>query len=123
MLRAIDNYYLNQEEPTKSCLMALREIITAFDKEISEAWKYHMPVFCYKGKMFCYLWTDKKTNEPYMGIVEGKRIEHPLLEQGSRSRMKILRINPMIDLPLKDIQFILGKALEFYKTGVIKIKK
>ena len=33
----------------------------------------------YQQKMFCYLWTDKKTHEPYIGIVEGNKIDHPLL--------------------------------------------
>jgi len=25
--------------------------------------------FCYKKKMFCYLWTDKKTDEPYLDLL------------------------------------------------------
>jgi len=49
-----------------------------------------MPCFVYNKKQFCYLWTDKKTNNPYLLIVEGKNIDHPLLEQGDRKRMKIL---------------------------------
>ncbi|MCB0505900.1 MAG: DUF1801 domain-containing protein [Cyclobacteriaceae bacterium] len=122
MLRDIDNYYLNQEEPTKSCMLALRDIILALDEDVTEAWKYRMPMFCYKGKMFCYLWTDKKTRQPYIGVVEGKRINHPKLEQGDRSRMKILRINPSKDLPLKAIHGILGEALNLYKKGIVKIK-
>lgn len=122
MLRAIDNYYLNHEEPNKSCLMALREIILTLDEDVSEAWKYRMPMFCYKGKMFCYLWTDKKTHQPYIGVVEGKRINHPKLEQGNRARMKIMHIDPLDDLPIETIQEILGEALHLYKSGVVKIK-
>lgn len=69
------------------------------------------------------LWVDTKTGEPYIGIVEGGRIEHPLLEQGNRMRMKILRINPNKDLPIKTIKQILNQALEFYRNGTIKLKK
>jgi hypothetical protein len=72
MLRAIDNYFLQKEEPIKSYLLALREIILKHDKNITEAWKYGMPFYCYLGKMFCYLWTHKKYKQPYLGIVEGK---------------------------------------------------
>jgi hypothetical protein len=73
----LDNFFLNQKEPVKGCLLALREIILKHDPHISAAWKYGMPFFCYKGKMFCYLWLHKKFEQPYLGIVEGKRLNHP----------------------------------------------
>lgn len=115
-------WYLKQQEPTKSCLLALRSLILKQSKLITETQKYSMPCFCYKNKMFCYLWTDKKTHEPYILMVEGKHLDHPLLEQGSRSRMKILRINPDKNLPVKTITLILKSALALYITGVIKSK-
>jgi len=114
MLDELQNYYLNQEEPNKSCLLALRDIILGFDARIYETWKYRMPVFCIGKKMFCYLWTDKLTKEPYIGMVEGNKIDHPLLEQGKRARMKILRINPVQDLPIEIIHGILNKAIALY---------
>ncbi len=82
-----------------------------------------MPCFCYKKKMFCYLWTDKKTDEPYVLMVEGKYLDHPKLEEGDRSRMKIFRVNPNKDLPVKTIENILKKALDLYRKGTIKIKE
>ena len=122
MIREIDNYYLNKAEPNKSCLLALRAIILKQDVNTNETQKYGMPCFCYKKKMFCYLWTDKKTDEPYILMVEGKYLDHPKLEEGNRSRMKIFRINPNKDLPVKTIENILQKALDLYRTGIIKIK-
>ncbi|WP_200976993.1 DUF1801 domain-containing protein [Echinicola sp. 20G] len=122
MLKETDQFYAHQEEPNRSCLLALRKVILCQDSEVSETKKYGMPCFCYKKKMFCYLWTDKKTNEPYLLMVEGKHLEHPKLETGSRSRMKIFRVNPTEDLPLEDIIEILGQALNLYKNGIIKIK-
>ncbi|MDR2948968.1 MAG: DUF1801 domain-containing protein [Prevotella sp.] len=116
------NYYLEQEEPQKSCLLALRSIILAQDKDISETIKYGMPCFCYKKKMFCYLWTDIKTKEPYILFVEGKLLNHPELEIGKRSRMKILRINPEEDIPILFIKSLLDDALNLYRNGVILIK-
>jgi hypothetical protein len=32
-----------------------------------------MPCFCYQRKAFCYLWTDKKTANPYILIAEGNQ--------------------------------------------------
>ena len=122
MTPELNNYYLNKEEPTKSCLLALRTIILNQDRYVTETRKYGMPCFCYMKKMFCYLWTDKKTDEPYILMVEGKHLNHPQLEKGARSRMKIIRVNPNKDLDLKTIESILKNALDLYKTAVIKIK-
>ena len=123
MLRDIDNFYLEKEEPIKSTLFALKEIILSLDADISTVWKYRLPFFLYKGKMFCYLWIEKKTNEPYIGVVEGNRIEHPGLEKGNRTRMKIFRVNPCEDIPIEIINLILNQALDFYRKGIIKLKK
>jgi Domain of unknown function (DU1801) len=123
MIDEIHDYYLSKDEPNKSCLLALRSIILQQDKDITETQKWGMPCFCYKKKMFCYLWADKKTGEPYILMVEGKYLDHPKLEEGDRSRMKIFRVNPNKDLPIKTIENILRKGINLYKTGVIKIKE
>ncbi|SDL87576.1 protein of unknown function (DU1801) [Pedobacter sp. ok626] len=122
MLEELQNYYLKKEEPNKGYLLALRSIILEQDENITETQKYGMPCFCYKKKMFCYLWTDKKTDEPYILMVEGKYLDHPQLEQGDRSRMKIFRVNPIEDLPIKAIKSILQEALDLYRKGIIEIK-
>jgi len=122
MIDELYPYYLNQEEPQKSCLLVLRDIILKQDKDILETVKYGMPCFCYKKKMFCYLWTDSKTKEPYILFVEGKLLHHPELEAGSRSRMKILRINPTEDLPVNLIESLLNETLDLYRNGIIKVK-
>ena len=100
----------------------MRNIILNQDDNITETKKYGMPCFCYKKKMFCYLWTDKKTDEPYILFVEGKYLNHSELEKGDRSRMKILRIDPNADLPVKTIELLLNDALDLYRTGRIKIE-
>jgi hypothetical protein len=117
----LENFYLQQKEPIKGALLALREIILRQDKDVTNVWKYGMPFFCYKGKMFCYLWFHKKYKQPYIGIVEGIRFNESFLIQENRSRMKILLLNPNKDLPLKKIENILQRAINFYKTGEIKI--
>lgn len=118
----LDNFYLKKDEPIKGCLLALKEIIISQDKEITSEWKYGMPFFCYKGKMFCYLWVHKKELKPYIGIVEGGRVTHPDLITEKRSRMKIMLFNPNKDLPIKTIKLILKQTLELYKTGEVPIK-
>lgn len=111
----LHHYYLDQEEPHKSCLLALRSLILAQDANIIETRKWGMPCFCYGKNIFCYLWTDKKTGEPYILLVEGNRLNYPELEKGDRSRMKIFRVDPGKDLPKKNIEKILQGALGLYR--------
>ncbi len=122
MIRETDNYYLSQQDPNKSCLLALRKIILEQDNAITETRKWGMPCFCYRKKMFCFLRTDKKTKKPYILFVEGKHLDHPQLEQGNRSRMKIFTIAPNSDLSLNTIRFLLKKALDLYRKGTLKIE-
>lgn len=122
MLNEQEQFYLKHDENVNACLQALRSIIIAMDKEVTAEWKYGMPMFCYKGKMFSYLWVHKKTGQPYLGIVEGKHIEHPQLLQEKRSRMKIMLFDAAKDLPVKTIKSILKQAIDLYKTGKIATK-
>lgn len=111
----LTNFYTSLDEPLKGTLLFLREQILQLHPRINEAWKYGMPFFCFGKKMFCYYWFDKQhRNRPYIGFADGYRMEHPLLEQGNRKRMKILRINPEEDLPMEDIESVLQKALIHY---------
>ena len=73
--------------------------------------------------MFCYLWTDKKTAEPYILFVEGNHLNHSKLETGNRSRMKIFRVNPTKDIPKNTVEGLLNSALDLYRNGVIQIKR
>jgi len=112
-----DNFFLNQKEPEKGCLLALRGIVLKQDPQISPAWKYGMPFFCYKGKMFCYLWVHKKLHQPYLGIVEGKRINHPNLIIEKRSRMKIILFDPKETFLLKQLKRFYSKQSIYIKPG------
>ncbi len=72
--------------------------------------------------MFCYLWVDKKTAEPYLLFVEGEHLTYPNLKSGNRKRMKTFSVNPNIDIPIKTIEKLLNTALDLYRNGVIKTK-
>jgi hypothetical protein len=120
-MKQLDDFYLKQEEPVKGIFLSLKEIILNQDKDITNVLKYGMPFFCYKGKMFCYLWIHKKYKKPYIGVVEGKHFDETFLLQEARSRMKIMLFDASEDLPLKQIEKVVDKALNLYKSGIIKI--
>jgi hypothetical protein len=115
MLRPIDNFFLKQEEPLKTCLLFLRSHILKQDGHLTESWKYGMPFYCFNKKMICYLWVHKKFRQPYIGIVEGRKINHPELLQEKRARMKILLIDPDVDIPIKKIDRILKEVIALYR--------
>lgn len=115
MLREKDLFFLQKDEPVKSYLLFLRDFILAFDDCISESWKYKMPFYCYNGKRFCYLWVNKKNGLPYIGFVDGNKMQHPSLVTEKRVRMKVLVLNPHDDVPLKTVDELLKLALKFLK--------
>lgn len=114
-MKPIDNYFNQKDEPVKSCLLFLRSHILHSGSDITEIWRYGMPFYCYREKRFCYLWVNKKTLQPYIGIVDGYKINHPSLLQEKRTRMKILLIDPSKDVAVKTINAILKAAIALHK--------
>lgn len=108
----LDHYYFSKEEPLRSCLLALRDIILATDSDINEALKWHIPCFSYKNRMFCFLNIEKRSQLPYFLFVNGNAMNHPALEQGDRKQMKIFRVKPEEDIPIELIQELLNNAIE-----------
>ncbi|MCC6288793.1 MAG: DUF1801 domain-containing protein [Chitinophagaceae bacterium] len=114
-MKPIDVFFLEKEEPVKSCLLFLRAFIPKQHNRITEEWKYGLPFYCLNGKMLCYLWIHKKFKQPYIGIVQGDKLHHPDLLQEKRARMKILLINPSKNIPVTKIKLILKEAIALYK--------
>ena len=114
-MKAIDNFYFEQEEPVKGCLLALKEIITYYHSEFEHKWYYRLPCFMYKNQIFCYLWVDQKTQFPYIAIGKGVKINHPDLIQGKRTFTKLLMIDPRRDIPVEKIHTVFDIAMDLYK--------
>lgn len=112
----IEAFYLEKEEPIKSCFLALRDIILDYDARFYETRKYGMPCFCIGKKAVVYLWKDKQTDQPYLLLVDGNLIDHPALEQGDRKRMKILRVEPNKDIPIRNVKEVLNLACGIIQT-------
>lgn len=123
MENELENFYLRQTEPNQSCFLALRDIILNSNLHITADWKYKLPFFMYKGKMFCYLWKDKKTDIPYIGIVNGSDINHPALEAGNRKKMRILSIEPNKDINLNLVQDILTQSAQIAEEKIQNKRK
>ena len=114
MISELEAYYVSKEEPVRSTLLALRSYILDFNEDMSETWTHRMPMFRYKGKLFCYLWIDKKTYQPYMGIYKGIDIDHPQLHLGNRNKMKVIYFDENKDIPTDTIDEIFNMALKLY---------
>lgn len=110
-MKAADSIYDKWDEPQRGCLLALRQIIIDIDANLTETVKYSMPCFCYGTKPFCYLWTDKHTNHPYILMVDGNKLNHPQLVQGDRKRMKTFYVDPGQDIPVDVIREVLQEGL------------
>ncbi|MDG1260233.1 MAG: DUF1801 domain-containing protein [Flavobacteriales bacterium] len=115
-MKSNETYYNAHDDDVSSCLWAMRTVLLEISEEVTETTKYGMPCFCFNGKAFCYLWTDKKTKAPYFLLVEGMQMAHPALEAGERKRMKTLPVDPKKDLPMDVILEVLNEALLMAKT-------
>lgn len=113
-MREIDQFYFDKKEPVKACLLALKTIISNYNKSFSHQWKYRLPCFMHQDQIFCYLWIDKKSQFPYIAIGKGVKIDHPDLIQGNRTFVKLLMINPERDIPIDTIYTIFDMAMELY---------
>ena len=118
----LEEYYLSKPEPHKSTLLAMRDIVLSKDSKIVESLKYGLPFFNYRGNMFCYFSIEKKINQPYICMCEGLKLDHPLLDQKDRKRMKSLSIDVNEDIPIAVLDSILNDALKLYAEGIIKTK-
>lgn len=49
-MKALDNFYLRQEESVRGVFLALKALILAQDKEVTSELKYGMPFFAIKEK-------------------------------------------------------------------------
>ena len=84
-MTGLDEFFLNQSEPNRSCFLAMQQLVLSSNPEISETLKYGAPCFMLNGRPFCYLWKDKKTNS-LTSMVDGKHLTHPKLEWGDGRR-------------------------------------
>ena len=111
MLKPADQYFANLQEPVKGYMLFLRDYFLGKDPAITEAWKYGMPFYNYKGKRICYLWVQKKSGFPYIGIVDGKMINDQDLILEDRKKMKILLLDPEKDIPIQRINKLLDSLI------------
>lgn len=122
-MNAIDSFFLNGEEPNKSCLLFLRQYILSSSVDVTEHWKYGMPFYYYHGKMWCYLWCHKKFKMPYIGFVDGDKMKHPDLLQEKRARMKIYLVDATQDIVVKKLDAVFKEALTQVKKERVSLRK
>jgi hypothetical protein len=113
MLKPADAYFASQPEPVKACLEFLRAFVLGHTAGVQERLSYGMPFYYLGSRRFCYLWVQKHSGLPYLGIVNGSAIDFPGLIAENRSRMKIYVVDPTEDIPTYDIRQLLDLAIGY----------
>lgn len=113
------SFFENPNSLIKSTLLAIREMIMNSNLMIKETIKYGMPCYVIDHKPICYVWIDRKSSIPYILFVDGKKLHHPVLQSGTRKKMKVLLIDPSNEIPSQLIDEILTSAVTL-KLGQIK---
>jgi len=106
-MKALDAYYDGLNEPLQGFVLALRKIILELNEQIEETWKWRAPFFLYRNHMLCYIWLDKKSGEPYLGIYGGDALDHPALVERHRASIKKLLLRVEEDIPINTIREVL----------------
>ncbi|NBA88584.1 DUF1801 domain-containing protein [Emticicia sp. CRIBPO] len=120
MLSPIDQYFSEKNEPLKSCLQFLRGFILNYSPDIREEWRYSMPFYTWKTKRFCYLWVHKKYELPYVGFVDGNKMDHSGLLTEKRSRMKIWLVDLNEDVDVEVLKTLLIESISLIHRKVEK---
>lgn len=110
----LEHFFDKLEEPNKSVFLFLKDYIKNYHPEIELYKKWGLPYLYFKKKPLCYIWKDKKTNEPYLGFAKGSKLSHPALVAGDRTLIKIFPINPNKDIDIPTLTEILEEAFLLY---------
>lgn len=87
-MNPLEEYYQQLDEPHRSCLLAIRQIILRADSQITESFTWNMPLFKYRKKILCYLRQHKQSKRFYLGLSEGKHLHHQALKAEGRKQYK-----------------------------------
>lgn len=112
MQNSLENYYLRQQEPYQSCLLALKELLLKANDGISHERKFQIPFFYYNDKKLAYLWLNRK--KLMLGFAEDRRIQPIVPGVKNKDKYESIQIDPLADLP---VELILEK-LNFYLARI-----
>ncbi len=105
---------MKQPEPTRGCLLALKDLILRLDPNITQQRKFQIPFFYYKDKKLCFLWVHKK--QPLIGFVEDKTIYPKKDGIKRKDKMETMYFDANADIPIKLIMSNLKKTIKLYHT-------
>jgi len=110
-MSAVENYILDQEEPQKTMLMILNDVLMNHEG-VSSAIKWGIPVY-ETSKYFCYITPVKKSHCVEICFKNGKLLSDPkhLLEFQNRKLFKGVMISVLDDELLKDIDELISEAI------------
>ena len=112
MLNPLENYFLKQPEPYKSCMLFLR--IWLVEQKLEEQFKYGVPFYCYKNKNLCYISVSAKDKKLYLGFIQGYKMKHPKLEKEERKQIKAFYIDPEENVSVNVLRILIKEAKALY---------
>jgi len=101
------HYYSKQPEPIQSCLLALKTLIMASNRELTHERRYQIPFFCFRGKKVCFLWVTRK--KVMVGFVEDSSLQPKVPGIKRKDRFETLLLDAGEDIP---VELILERLTE-----------
>jgi len=112
-MNPVEEYILNQKEPTQSIMLYLRQIILETLPKVDEKYKWKIPFYYSNGNGICYLNVLKGTNYVDLGFIAGFKLSNKqgLLKAGrNRKMIKSIEYYSLEHIDIKLLKEILKEA-------------
>ncbi|HMP04460.1 MAG TPA: DUF1801 domain-containing protein [Gemmatales bacterium] len=92
----VEKWFTSAPAEQRSILAALREVVQAAERGVTEEFKWGRPCYALAGKMFCYLHRSK--NHITIGFYRGSALEDPQhLLAGEGKEMRHVKVTTEAD--------------------------
>ena len=103
-----EEYILAKPEPWRSMLMELQAVIKHTVPDVEESYKWHLPFYSLKGKMFCFL-NFRKTFVD-VGFPKGiliRGFDDVLIAGEGRKQLRSLRYHALEEIDVHKLEQVL----------------
>ena len=119
-MNPIEQHIFKQEEPYKSMMLFVRDIIKSVLPEVDEKYSYKIPFYHYKKKPLVYLNRLRGTHFLDVSFLDGAILqkEFPQLKDyNNRKRARSLQFNSLENIDVELLQAVILAGAHLIETG------
>lgn len=116
-MKLSDEYIFRQKEPFQSILLHLVSVVERNLGQSELLFKWGMPYFYFKKRMFCYLYANTKKSYVDIGFARGFQLKNnqEFLVVENRNTVKSLRYFTLEEIDNTILESVIDEAKKLYK--------